>query len=245
MTQSPDQTADARGLHVALIMDGNGRWATSRGLPRLAGHRAGAAVVRRIVENAPDMGVGTLTLYAFSADNWQRPTSEVRGLLALLAEYLRRETRTCIDNGIRLCAIGRRDRFPDGLRDAIEETERVTRDGRTMELRLALDYGSRDVFARAAARLAESGSRDVTKDDFARAMAAAMHVDRVVEVDVLVRTGGEKRLSDFLLWESAYAELFFSQTMWPDFTVEELASILKAFRRRERRYGGLSGQVAS
>jgi undecaprenyl diphosphate synthase len=245
MTQSASNGPDPRGLHVAIIMDGNGRWATSRGLPRLAGHRAGAAVVRRVVESAPDIGVGTLTLYAFSADNWRRPTAEVHGLLALLSEYLRRETRTCIDNGVRLCAVGRRDRFPESLRKALEETERVTRDGRTLELRLALDYASRDVFARAAAMLMAAGGRQVTQDDFVEAMARAMHADRANEVDVLIRTGGEKRLSDFLLWESAYAELFFTDTMWPDFTVEEMASIVRAFHGRERRFGGLPNRAAS
>jgi undecaprenyl diphosphate synthase len=244
MTQSTS-TVGPRGLHTAIIMDGNGRWAIGRGLPRLAGHRAGADAVRRVVENAPRLGIGVLTLYAFSADNWSRPAGEVRGLLALLAEYLRRETRTCIDNGVRLTAIGRRDRFPRSLADALEASERATQAGRTLELRLALDYASRDMIARAARDMAERPSRDVTKNDFASALARVMHAEAPRDVDLLVRTGGEKRLSDFLLWECAYAELFFTGTMWPDFTIDELARIVEAFHGRERRFGGLPERAAS
>jgi undecaprenyl diphosphate synthase len=232
------------GLHAAIIMDGNGRWATGRGLPRLAGHRAGADTVRRIVEAAPDIGIRMLTLYAFSADNWARPPAEVRGLMHLLGEYLKLEAPNCVKDGVRLSFIGRRDRIPGRLAAAVAEAERATEQGATLDLRIALDYSSRDVIARAAAGL-DPAAADC-REALAARIAAAMHSrDGVPEVDVLVRTGGEQRLSDFMMWEAAYAELFFTPTMWPDFQPEELGRIVQAFHGRERRFGGLPQRAAS
>lgn len=233
-------------------MDGNGRWATSRGRPRLAGHRAGADALRRIVEAAPGVGIRTLTVYAFSSDNWSRPAAEVRGLMHLLREYLELETKNCLKDGVRLSFIGRRDRLPAALCGALEASERVTAQCTTLTLRVALDYSSRDVLARAvlangaSAADAADASGDAGRTGLERRIAEAMHaVDGAPDVDLLVRTGGEQRLSDFMLWECAYAELFFSPTMWPDFSVEELGRIVQAFHGRERRFGGLAERAAS
>lgn len=225
-------------LHVALIMDGNGRWATARGLPRASGHRAGAATLRRIVEAAPGLGVGVVTVYAFSSDNWKRPPAEVRLLMALFGEYLEQERARCVDKGLRVSVIGRRDRLEPPLVRAIETTEAVTRPGRRLHLRIAVDYSGRDAILRAMRRLA--GRPAPSREDVARLLAEyAPEGEESPDVDVLVRTGGEQRLSDFLLWECAYAELFFTPTMWPDFTPAELAGILEGYKRRERRFGGL------
>jgi len=199
------------------VMDGNGRWAGRRGLPRVAGHRAGAEAVRRTVEAAPDLGIGALTLYAFSADNWKRPASEVAALMRLFARYLRTETPRLLKNGVRLEVVGRRDRLPAPLVAAIGAAERATARGTGLRLRLAVDYSARWAI----------GAGVVLPD-----------------VDLLIRTGGERRLSDFLLWESAYAELHFVETMWPDFGPAELAAAVAEFHARERRFGGLSEAVA-
>lgn len=220
---------------MAIIMDGNGRWARSRGRPRAFGHRAGAQRVRQIVEAAPDLGVSTLTLYAFSADNWQRPSREVSALMRLFRAYLAAETARCVTNGVRLSVIGRRDRLPAPLLMAIRASEAATAEGSTMHLRIALDYCARDSILRAAARI---GGELVSRDEFARALGAADGAtDPVPDVDLLIRTGGEQRLSDFLLWECAYAELFFTPTMWPEFGAPELADAIQEFNRRERRFG--------
>ena len=204
-------------LHVAMVMDGNGRWATRRGLPRVAGHRAGAEAVRRSVEAAPGLGIAALTLYAFSADNWKRPPGEVSALMRLFARYLRTETPRLSDNGVRLEVVGRRDRLPSPLVAAIDASERATAGGARLRLRLGVDYSSRWAI-RAGAILPD--------------------------VDLLIRTGGEQRLSDFLLWECAYAELYFSDTMWPDFGAADLAAAVAEFRARERRFGGLPEAAA-
>jgi len=204
-------------LHVAIVMDGNGRWAGRRGLPRVAGHRAGAEAVRRTVEAAPDLGIGALTLYAFSADNWKRPASEVAALMRLFARYLRTETPRLLKNGVRLEVVGRRDRLPAPLVAAIGAAERATARATGLRLRLAVDYSARWAI----------GAGVVLPD-----------------VDLLIRTGGERRLSDFLLWESAYAELHFLETMWPDFGPAELAAAVAEFHARERRFGGLSEAAA-
>ncbi len=225
------------GLHVGIIMDGNGRWATRGGQPRALGHREGARVVRRIVEAAPELGIGVLTLYAFSADNWRRPQSEVAVLMRLFREYLRAETARCIENGVRLEVLGRRDRIDHRLRRRIEASERATAAGARLHLRIALDYSSRDAILRAAQCLRPDTVP--TRDSFARLLAIVDHGTPVPEVDLLIRTGGEKRLSDFLLWEAAYAELLFLERMWPDFGVEDLAGAVREFERRERRYGTL------
>lgn len=215
-------------------MDGNGRWAAARGLPRSAGHRAGADAVRRVIEAAPGLGIGMLTLYAFSSDNWRRPADEVTLLMQLLRRYLLAETASCVRNGVRLEVIGRRDRLPDSLVTALERTENATRSGRRLHLRIAVDYSARDAILRAA-----RNGATISRDQFASLLAHAIHAESAPDVDVLVRTGGEQRLSDFLLWECAYAELVFTPRMWPDFTGEDLAAALREFTRRERRFGAL------
>jgi undecaprenyl diphosphate synthase len=222
------------GLHVAVIMDGNGRWATRRGLPRSAGHRAGVHAARRVVEAAPDLGVATLTLFAFSSDNWRRPRQEVGVLMSLLRQFLQAELARLVESGARLTVIGRRDRLPDGLSDAITEAEKASAGGERLNLRIAIDYSSRDAIANAAARwLAEHAP---SRDAFGR-LIAREGAGR--DVDLLIRSGGEKRLSDFLLWESAYAELCFVDTLWPDFGAEDLRAAMAEFHARERRFGGL------
>jgi len=209
--------SQSSSLHVAIVMDGNGRWAGRRGLPRVAGHRAGAEAVRRIVEAAPGLGIGALTLYAFSADNWKRPPGEVAALMRLFARYVRAEVPRLLEGGVRLEVVGRRDRLPVPLVTAIAAAESATAGGVRLVLRLALDYSSR------------------------WAIGAGV---RLPDVDLLVRTGGEQRLSDFLLWESAYAELYFVETMWPDFGAADLAAAVAAFHARERRFGGLPEAAA-
>ena len=234
----------APDLHVAIIMDGNGRWAIERGLPRSAGHRAGVEVVRRVVEAAPDLGVSVLTLYAFSTANWRRPAGEVGELFGLLREYLCSQTAQCIARGVRLSVIGRRDRLPAPLAAAIGATEAATAAGRSLHLRLALDYSARDVILRAVRRSAGNGA--LTLQGFERLLAEAEGgADPVPPVDLLIRPGGEQRLSDFLLWESAFAELVFTDTLWPDFGAADLDAAVRQFRGRERRFGGLSGRAAS
>ncbi len=226
-------TTDA--LHVAIIMDGNGRWAAARGLPRVAGHRAGAQAVRRTIEAAPKLGIRTLTLYAFSSDNWQRPAQEVATLMKLFHEYLERETDECVRHGIRVSVIGRRDRLAPELRRAIQRAEAATAGGTQLHLRVAVDYSARDAIVRAARRV--NGKR-IGRADFARLLGEAIHAtDPVPDVDLLIRTGGEQRLSDFLLWECAYAELYFTPRMWPDFDAGDLEEAVREFHRRERRFG--------
>jgi len=204
-------------LHVAIIMDGNGRWATRRGLPRAAGHRRGAEAVRRVVEAAPGQGVAALTLFAFSADNWKRPASEVASLMRLFARHLRGETPRLIESGVRLEVVGRRDRLPLPLVAAIASAEQATAGGTALHLRLAVDYSAR---------------------------AAIRAGGLLPDVDLLIRTGGEQRLSDFLLWESAYAELYFTDMLWPDFGAADLAAAMREFRSRQRRFGGLPEAAA-
>ena len=223
-------------------MDGNGRWALERGLPRSAGHRAGVEVVRRIVEAAPALGVSVLTLYAFSAANWRRPAGEVRELMSLLRQYLCSQTAQCVTRGVRLSVIGRRDRLPAPLAAAIAATEVATAAGRTLHLRIALDYSARDVILRAARSGAAAGT--LTLPVFERLLAEAEGGSAPVPpVDLLIRPGGEQRLSDFLLWESAFAELVFTETLWPDFGAADLDTAVRTFRGRERRFGGLSGEL--
>lgn len=231
------------GLHVAVIMDGNGRWAVAKGYPRLAGHRKGAKVVRGIVEAAPDLGIGTLTLYAFSADNWSRPPREVTGLMRLFRAYLASETARCVQNGVRLNIIGRRDRLPPVLLQAIHAAEAATVGGTRLHLRIAIDYSSRDSILEAARMV--GASPDPDRGEFSAALLRAMHSEPAPEVDILVRSGGEQRLSDFLLWECAYAELFFDPCLWPDFSELRLRAIVQEFTRRERRFGGLPAAAAA
>ena len=214
------QSALDRPLHLAIIMDGNGRWAQRRGLPRVAGHRAGASTVREVVRAAPDLGVDVLTLFAFSSDNWQRPEREVRSLMKLFERYLDQELSELQASGVQLEVIGRRDRLESKLISAIERAESGTLGGGRLRLRLAVDYSARYEIEK---RL---GPRHSTAP-----------AGNAPDVDLLVRTSGEQRLSDFLLWESAYAELFFTPTLWPDFSATELAAIVDDFAHRDRRFG--------
>jgi undecaprenyl diphosphate synthase len=219
-------------------MDGNGRWALLRGRPREEGHVAGASAVRRTVECAPALGITTLTLYAFSSDNWRRPSSEVDNLMFLLQKYLDTECANMAGRGVRFNVIGRRDRIPDSLRRSVERVEERTSGGTCLHLRVAIDYSAREALLAAANRAAASGP--VTREVFERSMYEAIHAPcGTRDVDLLIRTGGEKRLSDFLLWESAYAELYFTDVPWPDFTEDDLACAVEAFVARDRRYGGV------
>ncbi|MFQ5691361.1 MAG: polyprenyl diphosphate synthase [Gemmatimonadota bacterium] len=226
-------------FHVAIILDGNGRWAHERGRPRAAGHVAGAAAVRRTVESAPELGITTLTLYAFSSNNWRRPRGEVGHLMSLFEKHLDSECARLTDSGVHLNVIGRRDRIPGSLKRSIAHVEERTSQGTSLDLRVAIDYSAREALLAAAGRLAEGVPP--TRQAFERYLAQAIHAPRGTrDVDLLIRTGGEQRLSDFLLWESAYAELFFTDVLWPDFSEADLASAVRAFAARDRRYGGLS-----
>ena len=204
-------------FHVAIVMDGNGRWATRRGLPRSAGHRAGADAVRRVVKVAPGCGITALTVYAFSSDNWGRPAAEVSMLMRLFARHLRTETAELAAQGVKLTVVGRRDRLPHSLVTAITAAEQGTADGTRLELRIAVDYSARTAI--------RSGAF-------------------LPDVDLLIRTGGEQRLSDFLLWECAYAELWFTERMWPDFGASHVAAAIHEFHSRDRRFGGLPTREA-
>jgi len=231
------------GVHVGIIMDGNGRWAQSRVLPRTAGHRSGVRTARKIVEAATRARVGTLTLYAFSSDNWTRPTPEVGALMRLLRRSLQIESKRCLENGVRLSIIGRRDRLPAALVVAIQEAEALTAHGRNLHLRVAIDYSARESIMRAAAH---AGSEPMTRERFTQLLAQANHDPfSIPDVDLLIRSGGEQRLSDFLLWECAYAEFYFTRRMWPEFSEEEFLAALGEFEERERRFGGVPAQAAS
>jgi undecaprenyl diphosphate synthase len=234
MQSNLSSKSDAARLHVGIIMDGNGRWAIRRGLSRLRGHEAGVEAIRRVVEAAPEQGVGTLTLYAFSSDNWRRPRAEVTALMALLKFYLANEIEALVRNGVRLTVIGRRDRLPDGIATAIARAEAATANGDTLHLRIAIDYSARDAILNAAMQAAGIG--DLTREAFSELVTGEAGLR---DVDLIIRTSGEKRLSDFLLWEGAYAELHFTERMWPEFEADDLAEALSSFQRRERRFGGL------
>ena len=216
--------------HVAVIMDGNGRWANARRLPRVAGHTAGVEALRRIVEAAPGLGIGTLTVYAFSADNWKRPQGEVSALMRLFQAYLLREQARCVADGVRVSVLGRRDRLPSGLGPLIDGIERATARGGRVHLRLAVDYSSREAIADAALRLSESGAAP-TRENLSRELGP--------DVDLMIRTAGEQRLSDFLLWECAYAEFWFTDKKWPEFSPSDLSAAMAEFHARERRFGAI------
>jgi undecaprenyl diphosphate synthase len=233
-------------LHVAIIMDGNGRWGTQRNLPRAAGHRAGVDAVRRTVEGAIALGVGTLSLFGFSSANWRRPDEEVVSLLSLFRQFLASERDELRANGVRLIVIGRRDRLPCGLADEIERAERETASGGSLDLRIALDYSSRHAIGMAAASwfgelpfARDILGRDVSFDGLLGGLLSRHSGGTGGDVDLLIRTGGEKRLSDFLLWESAFAELYFLEKLWPDFDVADLEAAIEDFRHRERTFGAL------
>ena len=226
MQTNLQQKADDR-LHVGLIMDGNGRWAESRGRARVEGHLAGSAVVGRLVQAAPALGIGAMTLYAFSSDNWRRPPFEVAALMGMIGRYLRSESQKLAEAGIRLSVIGRRDRLPGALLDAIIAAEAITAGATGLHLRIAIDYSARDSILYAV----QQGV--ATREGLAAALGTS-------DVDLVIRTGGEQRLSDFLLWECAYAEFHFTKVMWPDFSPTDLAAAIADFRQRSRRFGALA-----
>lgn len=228
-------------MHVAIIMDGNGRWATQRGLPRTAGHVEGAKAVRAVVEAAARAGLDTLTLYAFSAANWARPAGETSALMRLFGQYLFTETRRCVEQSIRLNVIGRRDRLNENLLRSIEQSERLTAGGNGMHLRIAVDYSSQRSILEAARRA--RGHEDLDAEGFMRLLHEVDHCSHPAgEVDLLIRTGSERRLSDFLLWECAYAELHFAECLWPDFDESRLRAALEDYAGRQRRFGGVAAR---
>ena len=233
---------DQNLLHVGIISDGNGRWASARGLPRSAGHRAGAEAARRVIEAAPRLGIHTLTMFALSSANWKRPEAEVDAILRLLHEYVLTETTSCMQEGVRLSVIGRRDRLPRTLREAIADAEAATARGTRLHLRLAVDYSARDAIYAAACRFYKV--TELSAESFARVLS---EVNRggSTDLDLLIRTGGEQRISDFLLWESAFAELVFLQKRWPDFTVADLEAAIAEYYRRERTRGALPAEAVS
>lgn len=226
-------------LHVACIMDGNGRWAAAHNMPRLKGHQAGVEALRRIVTAAPDNGVSVLTVYAFSSDNWRRPAGEIEDLIRLFRDYLDSETEKLVRDDVRLTIFGRRDRLPENVITEIERSEAATQWGETLHLRIAMDYSSREAIVAAVKTAAESLT--MTKELFGTLLSGSPDL---ADVDLLIRTSGEQRLSDFLLWECAYAELYFSNRLWPDFTEADFAQALTEFRQRDRRFGGLSNRAA-
>ena len=217
--------------HVAIIMDGNGRWAQRRGLPRPVGHRMGALAVRRVVEHAARLGIANLTLFAFSSDNWQRPENEVAALMRLFEGYLRSELPRCVENGVALAVIGRSDRLSRRVNDAITQAQRLTRGGNSMVLRLAVDYSSCQTLERACSALPGQSSLRQRIAHFLNCPSA------IPDVDLLIRSGGEQRLSDFLLLECAYAELYFTPVVWPDFKQAHLEAALAEYASRSRRFG--------
>ncbi|MGH7492358.1 MAG: di-trans,poly-cis-decaprenylcistransferase [bacterium] len=242
MTPNDFVPATGAGLHVAMIMDGNGRWANAHGWSRPAGHRAGAENVRHIVEASPQLGIDTLTLYAFSSDNWQRPEREVDAIMRLFDFYLHAEVERCVRNGVRVSIIGRRDRLSPTILRAVGGIEDATRDGKVLHLRLAIDYSSRDAILQAAQKLARLPA--ASREHFAHLLAQVYHEEFPArDVDLLIRTGGEQRLSDFLLWECAYAELYFTPRPWPDFHVSDLTEAVQHFQQRERRFGRVAEVV--
>jgi undecaprenyl diphosphate synthase len=229
--------------HVAIIMDGNGRWAKARALPRVAGHRRGADAVRRVVRGAGELGIPVLTLFAFSTENWTRPADEVNDLMGLLRHYLRNELEELHKNGARLRVIGNRERLDSDIVRDIADAERLTRSNTRIDVNICVNYGARDEIVQAARNLArrvaagELKADDIDEIRFERELLTA----GVPDPDLLIRTSGEQRISNFLLWQCAYAELVFVDTLWPDFGKEHLEQAIAEFRRRERRYGGVGG----
>jgi len=239
MRDADDNRSNTAPGHVAIIMDGNGRWAKARGLPRTAGHKKGVDAVRRTVEAARELGIGTLTIFSFSSENWRRPEEEISDLMGLLRFYLRSEVAELHRGGVRLRVIGDRTRLSEDINRLIDNAEALTRDNRTMTLVVALSYGSRLEIVHAARRLAEEVaagrlSPGAIDED---ALSARLYTSDIPDPDLIIRTSGEKRISNFLLWQAAYAELVFVDTLWPDFTKRDLEAAIEEFHRRERRFG--------
>ena len=236
----PQRSATPR--HIAIIMDGNGRWATARGLTRVEGHKRGAEATQKVVEAARDMGVEYITLFAFSSENWKRPKVEVSALMDLLRYYLKKETSEMHKSGVRLRVIGDRTRLPDDICALIDHAEDVTRDNTAITAVIALSYGGRQDIVNAARRLASevaAGTRtadSITDDDFANTLSTA----GIPDPDLLIRTSGENRVSNFLLWQMAYSEFYFTDAHWPDFTAAHLRQAVDDYGQRQRRFGGIA-----
>ncbi len=239
MEALPSSAGARPPLHVAIIMDGNGRWAKARGLPRTIGHQRGAEAVRRTVMGAVDLGISHLTLFGFSSENWKRPVSEIDDLMTLLRFYLRSEIAELDRNGVRIRVIGDRDRLPDDIVALIDDAETSTRANVRLNLAVALSYGGRSEITRAARRLARAAiAGELAVDDIDEvAFARELLTVDMPDPDLVIRTSGEKRISNFLLWQSAYAELVFMDRLWPDFTKDDLEDAIREFHRRDRRYG--------
>jgi undecaprenyl diphosphate synthase len=248
---TPEQPGEAReeGLdpgriprHVAIIMDGNGRWAQARGLPRVVGHRAGSDSVRAVIEGCNELGVAYLTLYTFSAENWRRPRLEVEALMALIEENMRREVEELHQKGVRVQAIGRLHELPQSLQDELARTQAFTRENKKLVLTLAINYGGRAEIVDAAARLAEQAARgalrpeDLDEEAFARSLYTA----EMPDPDLLIRTAGEMRVSNYLLWQIAYAEIWVTPVFWPEFRREHLVEAIREYQRRTRKFGGVA-----
>ena len=229
--------------HVAIIMDGNGRWAERRGLPRLKGHQRGADRVREIVESCPDLGVSHLTLFAFSTENWKRPAAEVNGLMRLFRRYIKRESARLVSEGARVRFIGGRERLAPDLQEHMAGLEEQTFDNDRLHLTVAINYGGRDELARAATRVHQEVRAGLLAVEDITSEVIERHLDTagLPDPDLIIRTSGEYRLSGFLPWQAAYSELAFVETLWPDFTREEFEAQLSGFGRRERRFGALAG----
>ncbi len=236
-TDLPDTPSAGQRAHtVAIIMDGNGRWASARGLPVEAGHREGTRALRRTVEAAIDLGVTTLVVYAFSTENWSRPPDEVAALMEILGETIERELPDLALQGVRTRFLGRRDRVPPDLQDRMRELELSTAELDTLSLWIAFDYGGRAELVEAARRCVDDGLAPDEVDE--AAVAERLYAPELPEIDLMIRTSGEFRISNFMLWESAYAEFVFSETLWPDFGADDLRAALDAFASRDRRFGG-------
>lgn len=238
---SCDVPSQYRPRHIAIIMDGNGRWAQARGLPRIEGHRRGVGTVRMISETATELGIEAVTLYCLSSENWKRPQAELDFLMHLLEQYLVEERRTIMDQGLRLKVIGRRDRLPDGVIEEMNRTLEMSASNDGTQLVLAIDYGGRDEITRVAIDLAselQSGklSEDAIDEDL---FSDRLYTSGLPEVDLMIRTGGDMRVSNFLLWQLSYAELWFTEKCWPEFTREDFFVAISDFASRQRRFGGL------
>jgi undecaprenyl diphosphate synthase len=233
--------------HVAIIMDGNGRWAASRGLPRVEGHRRGVEALRKTVRAAGDMGIRCLTIFSFSSENWQRPASEVRDLMGLLRLFIRKDLAELHSSGVRVRVIGERADLDPDIRRLLEEAEELTRLNTKLRLVVAFNYGGRDEIARAVRRIAEKVASGVLAPAAITEELIGQHLDapEIADPDLIIRTSGEQRLSNFLLWQAAYSELVFTPVYWPDFDRAALQSAIEEYRRRERRFGGLVAKTGS
>jgi undecaprenyl diphosphate synthase len=245
-TQFAETDADVP-QHVAIIMDGNGRWAAARGLPRVEGHRRGVEALRKTVRAAGEIGIRCLTIFSFSSENWQRPASEVRDLMGLLRLFIRKDLAELHGNGVRVRVIGERGSLDPDIRRLLEEAEDLTRANTNLLLVVAFNYGARDEIARAVQRIAADVASGAVKPDAITEEMIGQHLDApdIADPDLIIRTSGEQRLSNFLLWQAAYSELVFTPVYWPDFDRATLEAAIQEYRRRERRFGGLAARTAS